>query len=374
MKIGVEAKWLFNGPPSGRRVVDHLVRNLVDVSEDDEVHVFLDQRSRNEPPPGGIPADRCHYVWAGNNQLSNLLAVPRAADRAALDAVVYQNFVPPRATRHARVAFVYDAIFASRPDWFTLRERLYFAPLQFLASTADRVCTISETERARLVRLGYAAADRVDVVPLAVDDTFVPRESQCAASVSRVLEALGAPERFILYAGRINARKNVSTLVRAMAHLRAHDVALLIVGAPDDTAADLACVAADAGVADRVRLLGTRVDAELRVLYATAAVFCFPSLDEGFGLGPLEAMASGTPVVASNVPVLVETCGDGAVYVDSTDPVAIAAAIDGLLASPVRRADLREAGLQRAASFTWRAAAVRLLGSVRAAREQQRRP
>ena len=59
-----------------------------------------------------------------------------------------------------------------------------------------------------------------------------------------------------------------------MAHLRAHDVALLIVGAPDDTAADLACVAADAGVADRVRLLGTRVDAELRVLYATAAVFC----------------------------------------------------------------------------------------------------
>jgi len=112
-------------------------------------------------------------------------------------------------------------------------------------------------------------------------------------------------------------------------------------------------------------------DESLSALYVAAAVFCFPSFDESFGLPPLEAMAAGTPVVCSNRPALVETCGEAAVYVDPTDPVAIARAIDALLSDPPRRAALREAGLRRASTFKWRHSAERLLASVRTAVENR---
>jgi glycosyltransferase involved in cell wall biosynthesis len=368
MRIGIEAKWLFHGPPSGQRVVRNLVRGLADVVNGDELHLILDARARDAELPIDIPPERCHYVWAGNNQLANVFLVPRVADRAGLDAVVYQNFVPPRvAARHARVAFVNDVIFESHPEFFTRRERLYFKSLRFLTSRADRVCTLSRSERARLVAYRYASEDRVDVVPMAVDDSFAPREHLPRGDVEDLLDKLGAPDRFVLYAGRLNVRKNVSTLVRAMSFVRSPGLELLVVGARDATSDDLAAVARRAGVEQRVRFLGPLNDAELSVLYAAASVFCFPSFDEGFGLPPLEAMASGTPAIVSNSPVMVETCGDAAVYVDPSDAIAIARAIDALVSDQARHTELRYAGLARARSYTWNDAAHRLLCSVHAA-------
>ncbi len=373
MRIGIEAKWLFRGPPGGRRVVWNLVRSLGVVAGGDELHFFVDERSRDEPLPPGVSAHQVHHVWAGNNQLANLFVVPRAADRLGMDAVVYQNFVPPPgAARHARIAMIYDVIFETHPEFFTRRERLYFAPLRYLTRAADRVCTGSRSERTRLVRLGYADASRIDVVPNAADESFVPLAELAAPMVHAVLDLLRAPPRFVLYAGRLNARKNVATLVRAMASVRARDVVLLVAGAADATSDDLAAIAERAGVADRVRLLGPVSDEVLRVLYAAAEVYCFPSIDEGFGLGPLEAMAAGTPVVASNIPPVIEVCGDAAVFVNPMDPVRMGEALDQLLADASRRAALRDAGLRRARLFTWRESARLLLESVRAAASGRR--
>jgi glycosyltransferase involved in cell wall biosynthesis len=372
MKIGIDAKWLFQGPPSGSRVVRNFVKSLTSLAGEDELHLFLDRRARSQPAPAGIPPERCHYVWARNNQLANVFVVPRAADRIGLDAVVYQNFSPPTAAKHVRIAFVYDVIFESHPTFFTRQERLYFMPLRYLASRADRVCTLSKSERTRLVNFRYATAERIDVVPIAVDDAVAGIDSLPADTTHHLLAQLGVQGQFVLYAGRLNARKNVASLVRAMAHIKNAALSLIIVGAPDGTSVDLHAVAAAAGVSDRVRLLGSVSDAELRVLYAAATVFCFPSLDEGFGLCPLEAMASGTPTVVSNRPAIVETCGDAAVYIDPTDPVAIAAAIDALVGDTGRINALRIAGLERARSFSWDRSATLLLDSVHSAVEQAR--
>lgn len=376
MKFGMDAKWLLHGPPSGRRVVHNLVQSLARLTDDDEMHLFLDERSRGQAPPAGIPIERCHYVWARNNQLANVFVVSRAADRAGLDAVVYQNFVPPRVgTRHARVAFVHDVIFDVHPRFFTWRERLYFKPLRVLTSSADRVCTVSESERHRLVSHAYADVERIDVVPNAVDTTFVPRERLSAERIASVLEALEIREPFVLFVGRLTARKNVDTLIRAMTFVRSPGPRLVVVGAPDRTCSDLEAVARDAGVTDRVQFIGPldMSDDRLRVLYATAAVFCFPSLDESFGMPPLEAMASGTPVIVSSVAAIAETCGDAAVYVDATSPAAIGTAIDALIADPGRRTALRDAGAQRARAFTWERSAQRLLATVRAAASSRAR-
>jgi glycosyltransferase involved in cell wall biosynthesis len=368
MKIGIEAKWLFHGPPSGKRVVRNLIRGLAEVAGNDELHLILDERARGQELPIDIPEDRCHYVWARNNQLANLFVVPRVADHAGLDAVVYQNFVPPRAgVRHVRVAFVNDVIFESHPEFFTRSERLYFKSLRFLTSTADRVCTLSGSEAARLVRFNYATADRVDVVPMAVDDTFAPREHMSRPTMEALFERLNVPETFVLYAGRLNVRKNVATLIRAMALVATPDLELVVVGARDATSADFESIARDAGVSKRVRFFGAIDDEALSILYAAASVFCFPSFDEGFGLPPLEAMASGTPTIVSNAPAMMETCGDAAVYVDPKDAAGIARAIDALVADPEWRTALRYAGLERARSYTWNDAAHRLLGSVHAA-------
>jgi glycosyltransferase involved in cell wall biosynthesis len=374
MKIGIEAKWLFRGPPSGQRVVFNLVRSLIEESGSDELHFFLDAQSRDEPMPANVPADRRHYVWAGNNQLSNVFLVPRAADRAGLDAVVYQNFVPPRAgVAHARIAFVHDAIFRSHPQFFNWRERLYFKPLRYLSSSADRVCTVSHSERARLAHYNFADTDRIDVVPNAVDATFVPRECLSDSLIDRTLRSLGIDRPYVLYVGRLTARKNVDALVRAMADVETDDLGLVVVGAADETSPDLSALAESLGVHDRVRLVGGLDigDDRLRVLYACAELFCFPSLEESFGLPPLEAMASGTPVIVSNVAAVAEVCGDAAIYVDATRPTAIAATIDELMANPQLRETMRARGISRSREFTWNRSAARLLETVHTAVESR---
>jgi glycosyltransferase involved in cell wall biosynthesis len=371
VKIGIDAKWLWRGPPSGRRVVRSLIAGLLEVAMDDEVHLFLDLRSREAPlssETGRIPAGRRHYVWAANNQLSNVFVVPRAADLLELDAVVYQNFVPPPwFARHARVAFVHDVIFESHPEFFTPGERLYFMPLRALTRTATRVCTVSESEKARLERLGYADASRVDVVPNAVDRTFVPREQLGEAAVRGLLVALGITGRYVLFVGRLNVRKNITALVRALGLVRDAELLLVVAGPPDSTTVDLRAIAAEAGIESRLRVLEAPREDELHALYAGATLFCFPSFDESFGLPPVEAMASGTPVIVSNIPALRETCGDAAVYVEPSDAWGLAAAIDALLENPRRRDALRAAGIERVRGLTPERSARRLLASVRAA-------
>jgi glycosyltransferase involved in cell wall biosynthesis len=371
VKIGIDAKWLWRGPPSGRRVVRSLIEGLAEVAVDDEIHLFLDARSRHVPATvdaARIPPEHRHYVWAANNQLSNRFLLPRAVDRLGLDAVVYQNFVPPpRRARHARIAFVHDVIFESHPEFFTWRERLYFSPLRGLTRSATRVCTVSESEKARLVHFGYGEQTRIDVVPNAVDRSFTTREQIGTAAVDQLLGSLGVNGRFVLFVGRLNVRKNIVTLVRALGLIGDPELMLVVAGPPDSTTANLRAIATSAGIADRLRLIGTPSEDALRALYAAASLFCFPSYDESFGLPPVEAMASGTPVVVSNIPALVETCGDAAVYVDPSDAQALAAAIFALLTDAPRSARLRASGIVRARSFNQERTARHLLASVRAA-------
>ncbi|MEO7457408.1 MAG: glycosyltransferase family 1 protein [Gemmatimonadaceae bacterium] len=364
MKIGIDAKWYFRGPPSGRRVIRNLVKHLVAQSTDDELHLFTDADSRHEPLDVAFDARRRHHVWAGNNQVSNVAVLPRVAEQHGLDAVVYQNFVPPRRQRHARIAFVHDAIFQVRPEFFTRMERLYFKPLRYLARSAERMCTVSHAERARLIALGYARPDRIDVVPNAVDDAFL-HGAPPLAETQRIVAGLGLPGRFFLFVGRVTARKNVGALVRALEHIP-EPVALVVAGPSDETASDFTRALAASTARHRIHLLGALGDDALRAVYAAATVFCFPSLDESFGLPPLEAMALGTPCVVSDVPALREVCGGAALYVDPNDPVQLGDAIKKLLSDNELCGMLEVAGRAQAAQFSWERSAAALLACAHA--------
>lgn len=362
LKIGIDAKWYFRGPPSGRRVVRNLVKHTLAAPGGDEIHVFTDRDFRESPLDVAIAPGRRHHVWAGNNQLSNLAIVPRVADRLALDAVVYQNFVPLRAHRHARVAMVYDAIFETHPQFFTPLERMYFAPLPYLTRNADRVCTGSHSERARLAALGYAHPDRIDVVPNGVDGVFLAVQTGDDER-RELLRHFQLPERFVLFVGRVTARKNLGALVAAIALLD-EPIHLVVAGAADDTVSGLLALIRENAMAKRVHAIGAVDDPTLRALYSAATVFCFPSFDEGFGLPPLEAMALGAPCVVSDIAVLREVCGDAAYYADPADPASLAQALHAAMVEP--DAGKRSAGIARAAGYRWEAAAAALLACVRA--------
>ncbi len=308
------------------------------------------------------------WVWAGNNLLSNALVLSPAAKQLGLDVLVCQNFAPLR-TPCASVAVVYDILFRDFPEYYTAVERAYFAPLRFLARRATRLLTISRTEKDRLVSWRYGTDDRIDVAYPGVDSRFRVRAQHDEEVLRRTASRLGLPDRFMLFVGRLNARKNIERLIEALPLLRDPGIPLVVVGDPDWKVSAAPERVRALNLDARVRFVGGVDDADLPSVYALATLFVFPSLAEGFGLPPLEAMASGVPCVVSNATALPEVCGDAARYVDARSPASIAAGIDDVLGSSDLRGSLERRGVARAAEFTWRASAAALVAAAERAFE-----
>jgi glycosyltransferase involved in cell wall biosynthesis len=159
-------------------------------------------------------------------------------------------------------------------------------------------------------------------------------------------------EKIVLHVGAIQYRKNISRLVDAFERVD-RDWQLVLAGSAGYGAAEIAARIESARSRDRIRVLGYVPPAELALWYARAMIFAFPSLDEGFGMPVLEAMASGTPVVASNRSAVPEVAGDAAWLVNPEDAEELGSALLALTRDPDRRAELSRRGLKRAADFTW---------------------
>jgi glycosyltransferase involved in cell wall biosynthesis len=198
------------------------------------------------------------------------------------------------------------------------------------ARRADVVITISEFARTRMIDLLGIPGERIRVAHLGVDaDAYTPH--------------LGAREEFVLYPARGWKHKNHARLIEAMRLVRAErpELRLVLTGGGLDSLGELP---------DWVEVRGLVSGDELRELYRSAAVLAFPSLYEGFGLPPLEAMASGCPVAATDAGSVPEVCGDAAVLFDAEDPNAIAS---GILDALARSSELARRGLEQVRAFTW---------------------
>jgi glycosyltransferase involved in cell wall biosynthesis len=284
-------------------------------------------------------------------------------------SVLYQSITPP-VSRAGRVVVIHDLIYLSRPELFTPVERAYFGLIPRLLPRAEVVATVSEHVRRHVLdRFPRRDPGTVVVVPNGVDDRFfiadVDRRTQADDARSR----LRLERPFVLAVGRINPRKNLGRLVRAFGRLGLADHLLCIAGPRDgrsDPDLDAALEAARPGT---VRLLGEVPDDLLPGLYAASELTCYLSLEEGFGVPPLEAMAAGAPVLGSDIPVLREVAADAAAFVTPLDDAAIAEAIDGLLRDPAHLADLRARGKVRAAGYRWSRSAGAALAALRLAAE-----
>lgn len=364
MKIGIDAKWFFNGPASGKIVIQNLVKELVRANTKNDLYFFLDENEKTKDFPYKRVNIHPVYVWAKNNLLSNVFVLPGHANKLKLDVIVFQNFVSVHGN-FKKIAFIHDVLFLSNPEFYSWKERLYLWPLKYLTKYSDAVCTVSYEEKKRLIFYGYKGKNgEIDVVYHGVDELFKPVEKYEQQYIESIRAKYKLPDVFILFVGRLNVRKNIYNLLRSIPHLKNKSVSLVIVGEKEWKMFDHKKLADDLKISDRLIFTGFLQGKELACIYSLAKVFCFPSYAESFGLPALEAMSSGVPVVVSNTTSLPEICGDSGSYINPDKPEEIANTISWLLENNDLWNIKRLQGIERAGFFTWKNSADSLLKCI----------
>jgi glycosyltransferase involved in cell wall biosynthesis len=300
---------------------------------------------------------------AGNYSIAEQLRVPLALRREGVSLFHAPHYVLPPLVRCRSVVTIHDCIHLMFPQYLPNRAALAYArtSIALAARRATRVMTVSESSKRDILRFVDTSPDKIDVIYNAYDERFAVEPLE--EDVVRVRERFQLHDEFVLYAGNVKPHKNVERLIQAFDLVRRRGLdhlKLVIMGDDVSRYPALRRAVHRHQLHKYVRFLGYLPEETLAVMYRLAGVFVFPSLYEGFGLPPLEAMASGTPVVTSNLSSLPEVAGDAAVLVDPYDPGAIADGIYSVLTDERIRRELRRKGIERARQFSWDASVRRV--------------
>lgn len=293
------------------------------------------------------------------NAVRNILAISTRLLTPKMDIYWQPNFIPSPGIRARKtIVSVHDFSFLHNPTWQT-KERIEYLTTHLLKQTikADRVITGSEHTKNEIVEiLGYDA-DKIDVIYHGVrHDIFRPLDK------TKAITGYDLPERYILAVGSMEPRKNLIGLLRAYNMLPGHTkkrYKLVIVGPKGWNNAEI--IKMIERERDNVIYLGYLSDHDLALAYNLASAFVYPSFYEGFGIPPLEAMACGTPVIASNASSIPEVCRDAALYTDPQDSEELADRIEVLLNDDELQQTLRSRGFERAKAFSWQRSAAQHL-------------
>ena len=311
---------------------------------------------------GLLPASGCERVDCGRvttvrslRLLWEQLVLPIAVRWRRVDILHSPVFVAPLAVPCASVVSILDMTWFSRPEQHTRVKGAYFRRMiPPSVQRAQRVIAISEATMRDVVAGLGTRPDKVAVTYLGTDQAvFHPGAAGGRAEALRIRYGVQRP--YVLYLGKLEPRKNLPALVRAFDAVAEQfpDHQLVLGGNPGWDVEAIYGAAVEARCAGRIRFPGFVEEADLPALYAGADLFVYPSSYEGFGFPVLEAMASGTPVITSDVSSLPEVAGDAGLLVDPADVDALAAAIHSILSDGELRRKMRIQGLQQARQFTW---------------------
>lgn len=297
-----------------------------------------------------------------------------AVEHLHCDLVHFPNlFSFPRALPCPYVMTVHDMLeHMSRPAPARIWRSLYFQLTRRVLRGAERIFAVSNFTKSEIEKLFEIPSNRIEVVYNAIDERFLhghasPGDRELIAKRYQVTYP------FLLYAGRISPHKNVVRMIEAFSALKTElereqaypDLKLIIIGDDLSGNPDLRRTVVRSGVQNDVRFLGFVPIDVLRIFYDEAKVFVFPSLYEGFGLPPLEAMAHGTPIVTSNVSSLPEVVGNAAVLVNPENVFEIMHALHRVLTDQALRGRMKERGEQQVAKFSWEKSVARILNVYR---------
>ncbi|MBF0518561.1 MAG: glycosyltransferase family 4 protein [Nitrospirae bacterium] len=260
-----------------------------------------------------------------------------------------------------RVVTIHDMFLLAHFNTLTMKQKLYSkVMLNTAASLSDKIITVSEFSKSEIIKYTKQPSSKVVAIHNGVDrEVFKPYEDK--AALTQLKERLNLPERFILYVGNVKPHKNLMRLLKAFEMLLSEpgfkDLRLVIVGQTEGfrTGDDefLKAVNEDAQLSQHVLIKGVLSDADLPYYYNLAAVTVHPSLYEGFGLPLVEAMASGCPLVCSNIAPMQEVCKGAALYFDPLKTETIAEGLREMLTNEKLRIRMIKHGLKRSESFSW---------------------
>ena len=366
MRIAFDGTTLRPGRTGVGYYTEHLLEHVVQCLSDEELVIVS-----NGPidVTHALPAQVARSV--APSRLPRLawmqLRAPRLLKQLRVDVAHFTNGMMPIASPVPTVVTIHDMSLTLYPRYHPARRVLLNRPLVDLAAKrADAIITVSESARQDIVRLYGVAPGRVHVVHEAAAPAFRPVRD--AAVLRRVRAAYGLAERFILYVGTIEPRKNLPMLLEAIAQRRSsHELPhqLVCAGPYGWLCPDLEQRIEHLGLKDVVRLTGYVPFEDLPAIYTLAEMFVFPSVYEGFGLPVVEAMACGTPVVTSGVAALAEVGGGAALHIRSLDAAALGEALVTVASSREQRQRLAHLGLDRARRFSWQRAATETLAVYR---------
>ena len=347
---------------------EHLLHHLAAESVDDEIIVIS-----NRPLDTIAPLPQNVRVVSSSSRVPRLVwmqtIAPRLLRRLRVDVAHFTNGMVPLAMSVPTVVTIHDMSLTMFPKYHPPRRVLLNRPLVDVAARrADAIITVSESAKRDIVRLYGSQAERIHVVHEAAAPSFQPIRDQ--AVLDRVRQRYELAERFVLYVGTIEPRKNLPKLIEGFARRRTRGEMphqLVCAGPYGWLSRDIEDLIDRLQIEQSVRFTGYVPFDDLAALYSLAEIFVFPSLYEGFGLPVIEAMACGTPVITGHVAALAEVGGGAVEQVGRLDADSLGDAMVRLANDSRRREELSSLGLQRAHTFSWQRAARETLNVYRLA-------
>lgn len=358
MRIGIDARFYGSVGKGLGRYTSELISHLEKIDDGNDYVIFLRESNFNSYVPKNprftkVLAEFPWYTWREQ------VLYPKLLNAHGLDLMHFPHFNVPFFYRKPFVVTVHDLILLSHPTTratrlgpvvFWIKFQFYRLVIRRAIAAAKTVITVSHTTKNEIT----------ERFPFAKQKNIVVTYEACAPALQKALNAAPLPadikKPFVLYVGNAYPHKNLERLVEAFAGFRQRDHKdwqLVLVGAEDYFYARLKKEAEQNGITENVVFAGHVTDEQLATLYDNATFYAFPSLCEGFGLPPLEAMNHGLPVTSSNASCMPEILGDAAHYFDPSKPADIYTALTRMADDAELRTELAAKGRQQVAKYDW---------------------
>lgn len=365
MRIGIDATPLPAQPVGAGVYIIQLIRTLAAEAGAHSFVVFT-QRSRRPlietPQLTGVEWIETPDLSPARRLVWEQVALPRLTRRAGIEVLHSLHYTRPYFLPCASVVTFHDMTFFLYPKLHTLSKRLFFPWMtRMSARKARAIIAVSENTRRDAMRILKVAPDKIFTVQNGIGTEFRPIDDPALLEVCQKKYNLKQP--FILYVGTVEPRKNLPLLLRSFARLAAQrsDFSLVVVGRLGWMYEDVFHLVESLGLVGQVQFTGYVPAEDLPMVYNLAQIFVYPSLYEGFGFPPLEAMACGVPVITTASSAMQDQVGDAAILTPPGDEQALYEAIDRLIHDPELRRMLSVRGRSRAAQFTWQTTAQKTL-------------
>lgn len=376
MRIALDIQSLFENNKTGigwmiKRLVDTLIReneSELQINESPENEYQLNYFvMRNQKKKTGILKEYnnkpchihcCYWMLLGiYRRIWNIIPIPYSLFHGGKAEITqFFNYYIPPGVRGKTALYVYDMVLKACPETMDIRtRRLMEKELEQSCKRADMIITISEFSKREIVKYMGIAPEKIEIVPCGVDlERYHPNYTEKEVKFS--IEKYGISTGYLLYLGTLEPRKNIEKLIEAYELLKKEkkSVPKLVIAGKKGWLYECIFSKVEAlGLTDEVIFTGYIEDDDVPKLIKGAELFLFPSRYEGFGMPPLEAMACGTPVIASDAASLPEVVGDAGVLVNPESAEDIAEAIMTMMNDSEKRNQLRKLGIDRAQKYTW---------------------